>query len=623
MQCRPLLPHAPSPKLHHAVHPKATTHARFQSAIAALCNTAIRERRGSSCGASPSPSKVNIHASSTANIRIRGRAMVVSMGMLAPRKFMQKRKKVEVFKDAADEADQKNWRRLMKEIDEAGSAVMILRQHRIKNQALPRDLVLGTLVRFKQLKKWNLVGEILEWLRTQHWWDFNEMDFLMLITAYGKQGDFNKAERILSYMNKKGYVPSVVSHTAIMEAYGRGGESNKAEAVFRRMQLSGPEPSALTYQIILKIFVEADKFKEAEEIFDHLLNDKESKLKPDQKMFHMMIYMHRKAGSYEKARKVFVLMADRGVQRSTVTYNSLMSFENNYKEVSNIYDQMQRDNLRPDVVSYALLINAYGKARREEEALAVFEEMLDAGVRPTKKSYNILLDAFAISGMVEQAQTVFKSMRRDRYYPDLCSYTTMLSAYVNAADMDGAEKFFRRLKQDGFEPNVVTYGTLIKGYAKANCFEKMMEKYEEMRESDIKANQTIYTIIMDAYGRSGDFGSAVIWYKEMVSSAVPPDQKAKNVFVSLAKTAEEQKEAKELVGLLPDDKMIDEISNVDDNSDDDDDNSDDDDDEDDTVENDNAVHNVPFEDKQDDFTVYDGDYQQNQSDVHFPALCNL
>lgn len=42
---------------------------------------------------------------------------------------------------------------------------------------------------------------------------------------------------------------------------------------------------------------------------------------------------------------------------------------------------MQRASIRPDVVSYALLISAYGKARREEEALAVFEEMLDAGVR--------------------------------------------------------------------------------------------------------------------------------------------------------------------------------------------------------------------------------------------------
>lgn len=42
---------------------------------------------------------------------------------------------------------------------------------------------------------------------------------------------------------------------------------------------------------------------------------------------------------------------------------------------------MQRAGIQPDVVSYALLISAYGKGRREEEALAVFEEMLDAGVR--------------------------------------------------------------------------------------------------------------------------------------------------------------------------------------------------------------------------------------------------
>ncbi|PON56419.1 Tetratricopeptide-like helical domain containing protein [Parasponia andersonii] len=495
--------------------------------------------------------KSNVHTNCIdANIKMRREMEVVCMGMLAPRKFLRKRKKVEVFRDAADEADQKNWRRLMNDIEETGSAVEVLKSERMKNQEIPKDLVLGTLVRFKQLRKWKLVSEILEWLRTQNWWDFSEMDFLMLITAYGKIGDFNRAERVLSLMNKKGYAPSVISHTALMEAYGKGGRYNNAEAIFRRMKSSGPEPSPLTYQIILKIFGEGCKFKEAEEIFETLLNDKRSALKPDQKMFHMMIYMQKKAGSYEKARRLFALMVERGVPQSTVTYNSLMSFETNYKEVSKIYDQMQRSGLKPDVISYSLLVNAYGKARREEEALAVFEEMLDAGVRPTHKAYNVLLDAFAISGMVEQAQTVFKSMRRDRYTPDLCSYTTMLSAYVNASDMEGAEKFFTRLKQDGLKPNDVTYGTLIKGYARTNDIEKMMQKYEELKINGLKLNQKILTTIMDAYGMNRNFGSAAVWYKEIESCGFTPDQKAKNILLSLAKTAEEQNEANQLVGLV-------------------------------------------------------------------------
>lgn len=86
--------------------------------------------------------------------------------------------------------------------------------------------------------------------------------------------------------------------------------------------------------------LQANKFKEADEVFRTLLDEKKSPLKPDQKMFHMMIYMHKKAGSYEKARKLFALMAERGITQSTVTYNSLMSFETNYKEVSKIYDQV-------------------------------------------------------------------------------------------------------------------------------------------------------------------------------------------------------------------------------------------------------------------------------------------
>lgn len=125
----------------------------------------------------------------------------------------------------------------------------------------------------------------------------------------------------------------------------------------------------------------------------------------------------------------------------------------------------------------------------------------------------------------------------------------MLSAYVNASDMEGAEKFFRRLKQDGFQPNVVTYGTLIKGYAKINNLQKMMEKYEEMQVvHGIKANQAIYTAIMDAYGRNRDFGSAVFWFKEMGVCGAPPDRKAQNILLSLAKTEAEKEEASLLVG---------------------------------------------------------------------------
>ncbi|RWW10383.1 hypothetical protein GW17_00026077 [Ensete ventricosum] len=135
------------------------------------------------------------------DVKTRRRFEIVCHAMLAPRKFMQRRKKVEVFKDAADEAEQKNWRKLMKEIEELGSAVPILKTQRAKMDALPRDLVLGTLVRFKQLKKWGLVGEVL--------------------------------------MQRAGVKPDVVSYALLISAYGKARREQEALAVFEEMLDAG------------------------------------------------------------------------------------------------------------------------------------------------------------------------------------------------------------------------------------------------------------------------------------------------------------------------------------------------------------------------------------------------
>lgn len=85
------------------------------------------------------------------------------------------------------------------------------------------------------------------------------------------------------------------------------------------------------------------------------MDEEKSPLKPDQKMFHMMIYMFKKAGSYEKARRMFALMTERGIRQSTVTYNSLMSFETNYKEVSKMYNQVTLVKKYLNYYSYSLV----------------------------------------------------------------------------------------------------------------------------------------------------------------------------------------------------------------------------------------------------------------------------
>lgn len=73
---------------------------------------------------------------------------------------MRKRKKTEHFKDEANRLDQKSFWKLMLDIDKTGLAVPVLKSRQASKESLSKDLVLGTLVRLKQLKKWNLVSEV-------------------------------------------------------------------------------------------------------------------------------------------------------------------------------------------------------------------------------------------------------------------------------------------------------------------------------------------------------------------------------------------------------------------------------------------------------------------------------
>ncbi|KAH9306241.1 hypothetical protein KI387_010645, partial [Taxus chinensis] len=148
----------------------------------------------------------------------------------------------------------REWKKMMTEIETSGLAVPVLRNLLTKRKHLPREFLVGTLVRFNQLKQWNIVTEIIEWVRWQHWWDFTEMDFNMLVSAYGKQGEIEKAETTLRSMTKYGFSLDVVSYTALMEAYGKAGHYNRAESIFRRMKIIWPGAISGNIPDDLKIF---------------------------------------------------------------------------------------------------------------------------------------------------------------------------------------------------------------------------------------------------------------------------------------------------------------------------------------------------------------------------------
>lgn len=441
------------------------------------------------------------------------------------------------------------WVKMMSEIKELGSPVPVLRIYK-KAGNLTKENVVGTLMRFKQTKDWKAVAEIIEWLRQQSWWAFTELDHNLLITAYGKLGEPEKVERALRIMKKAGVTPSVAPYTSLIEAYGRKRFFEKAESIFNKMLEEGPSPTALTYQTIIGALIKGDKFGDAERIFSSISEVAGANVKLDQKLCNLMIHCYGKSGKVDEASRLSRKMKAMDIPLSVVTFNSLISCQPCVKDAENVFRQMQRAKIEPDVFSYTSRIKAFSKARRADEAHYFFKAMVKSGIRPNRAAYNALLDAFATSKMVEEAQSIFKQMKRERCSPDLLSYTTLMNAYVNVSNMDKAQQVLEQMKMSGIQPNIISYGTLIKGYAEKGDLDGMVNKYKEMLNEDIRPNQTVFTIMINAFGRQDSLDTAILWFKEMIAAGLAPDERARNTLIELSRAADRKQEALDLIESL-------------------------------------------------------------------------
>ncbi|KAI5060857.1 hypothetical protein GOP47_0023362 [Adiantum capillus-veneris] len=440
------------------------------------------------------------------------------------------------------------WAKMMRDIQEVDSPVTVLHGYH-KAGKLSKEGLVGTLLRLKQLKEWKHITEIIGWLKHQKWWTITELDYNLQLVAYAKIGEPGKVKKTLNSMKKAGFQPNVASYTSLIEAYGNKGLFYEAEGILNQMLEEGPKPTALTYQTIIGALVKGHRYEDADRIFKDMESD--NIVKPDQKLCNLMIHSYGKRGMIDEALHLSRKMKAVKIPLSIVTFNTLLSCQRSVDAAESVFKQMQRNNIEPDVITYAARIGAFARARRAEEAQYFFKVMLDSGIRPNRTVYNVLLDAYANCRMPAEAEAVLKDMKRDKCSPDVHSYTTLMNAYVNACDMAKAEKIFERMKGAQIEPNIVTYGTIIKGYADRGDLDAMMKKYDEMIGKQIKINQTVFTTMLQAFGKYVGLDRAKDWFQEVVSSGLEPDVRAQNTLRGLSDPLHRRAEIEDFLDNLP------------------------------------------------------------------------
>lgn len=84
--------------------------------------------------------------------------------------------------------------------------------------------------------------------------------------------------------------------------------------------------------------------------------------------------------------------------------------------------------MKPSLVAFNMIIDACGKAGRDEEAVQSYVDLIECRYRPNAVTYTSLISAVAEAGRYEKADELYRRMLQDRVEPTGHTYSTMIHA---------------------------------------------------------------------------------------------------------------------------------------------------------------------------------------------------
>ncbi|KAK6942866.1 Pentatricopeptide repeat [Dillenia turbinata] len=379
--------------------------------------------------------------------------------------------------------------------------------------------------------------------------------FHSLVAAYVGFGDLETAEKIVQAMREgrrdickilrdsNVETPNQDEGHAFSKLLPNLVEPNEDEPPLLPKSFS---PDSRLYTTLMKGYMKAGRVIDTVRMLEAMRHQEDSLSHPDHVTYTTVVSAMVKAGSMDKARQVLAEMTRVGVSANRVTYNILLKGycqQLQIDKAKELIREMADDaTIKPDVVSYNILIDGCILVDDSAGALGYFNEMRARGIAPSKISYTTLMKAFALSGQPKLASKVFDEMQNDtRVKIDIAAWNMLVEAYCKLGLVKEAKKAVERMRDDGFYPNVATYGSLANGIALARkpgeallLWKEIKERWEASKEGDaynpstspppLKPDEGLLDTLADICVRAAFFKKALEIVACMEENNIPPNK---------------------------------------------------------------------------------------------------
>ncbi|KAH7283491.1 hypothetical protein KP509_34G009600 [Ceratopteris richardii] len=258
----------------------------------------------------------------------------------------------------------------------------------------------------------------------------DDIQSTLLINMYGKCGEIYSALHIFDAIAE----PNIITWNTLLGIHVHLGKCRDVFQTFSRLQQQGAMPNDVSFTIILSSCADFSRLKEGKMLHVQLLNN----------LFNVqvsvqtaLIDMYGKCGSLKAAYEIFMEME----KQSVVTWTTMISAfarHGHCLKAMELFDQMEQEYVRADVITFASLLSACCYAGLLDEAYWWLDIMVQKyGLSPAEKHYECIVDLLGRTGQLEEAEAL---INKAPTLPTAVAWTALLGSCRNHVDVERGER---------------------------------------------------------------------------------------------------------------------------------------------------------------------------------------
>ena len=218
-----------------------------------------------------------------------------------------------------------------------------------------------------------------------------------------------------------------------------------------------------------------------------------------------------------KAEEVFNKMKDLGFQLSSFSCNQLLLLYKRLdrKKIADVLLMMEKENVKPTIFTYRLLIDTKGATKDIEGMEKILETMKNEGFENDLTIQATIARHYLFSGLNEKAIQVLKEMEGENISENRSACKPLLSLFASLGNVDEVERIWKVCEES---PRFDECLAAIEAFGKLGRIEKAEEVFEKMHGKFEKLSSKYYNALLNVYARQNLLAKGIELAKRMADS---------------------------------------------------------------------------------------------------------